>query len=405
MVNRIRVILFGCLLWATMTWLFGISKWVPNPFVMGAIVWAINGFGLSLVIPNSQSVIADFYSEDARGKAFGLFAFMGQIGGVLGSLYAVNMAGINTSSLRGWQIVMFSLAIMSTGIGLLNILFAKDPKDEKIQSLITGSNEEERQFLRELHSDDVERPNAKERSWGEIFKVVTSMIQIPTFCIIILQGVVGTMPWKALSTFLILYLQLIGMSNLQASVVFSVFMTGSAFGNWLGGFVGDKLSKISPNHGRIFGTQFSVFSGIPLTYLIFKLPKDNSPDTVALYCFVFIITGLLISWAAPCCNNPIFAEIVHPNDRNIIYAFDRCFEDGVASPVTYLVGLAAEEIWGFSGNASPSGDPVEDLARAKALGQALLWFSALPWTCCLVFYTGLHFTYRRDKKPRFDSNE
>jgi hypothetical protein len=46
-------------------------------------------------------------------------------------------------------------------------------------------------------------------------------------------------------------------------------------------------------------------------------------DVVALYGVVLLLFGLLTCWAAPACNNPIFAEIVPPSLRNIIYAFDR----------------------------------------------------------------------------------
>ncbi len=35
---------------------------------------------------------------------------------------------------------------------------------------------------------------------------------------------------------------------------------------------------------------------------------------------------MLTSWAAPACNNPLFAEIVPPDMRNLVYAFDRSFE-------------------------------------------------------------------------------
>ena len=34
-------------------------------------------------------------------------------------------------------------------------------------------------------------------------------------------------------------------------------------------------------------------------------------------------TCRLILQAGPCCNNPIFAEIVPPSMRNMVYAFDR----------------------------------------------------------------------------------
>lgn len=42
-----------------------------------------------------------------------------------------------------------------------------------------------------------------------------------------------------------------------------------------------------------------------------------------VYGGLLALMGVLISWAAPACNNPIFAEIVPPHLRNMIYSFDR----------------------------------------------------------------------------------
>ncbi len=55
------------------------------------------------------------------------------------------------------------------------------------------------------------------------------------------------------------------------------------------------------------------------------LPVERAWETpvVATYGALLLLFGLLTSWAAPACNNPIFAEIVPPSLRNIIYAFDR----------------------------------------------------------------------------------
>ena len=397
MTNRIRVILMGCLIWATMTWLFGISRWAPNPFAMGAIVWALNGLGLSFVIPNSQSVIADYYTADTRGRAFGLWMLNGSMGAMFGSLFATSVSGWNSHALRGWQLVMFTLSCLSGAIGWLNIHFARDPRDEEVRSSLQGTTEEEQKLIRGMKSD--EGVSSSCRSWSDIRAAILAVFRIPTFRIIILQGIVGSMPWKALASFMTLYLQLIGMSDIQAAMVTSVFLLGTAGGFWIGGAVGDRASLLSPNHGRIVACQFSVVSGIPLMVLIFKgLPKNGDYSSAALYALVFFVTGILISWAAPACNSPIFAEIVHPSTRNIIYSLDRCLEDALASPVSFLTGLAAERIWGFEGEATSTEDVVMNLEKAEALSAALVWFTVVPWTLCFIFYCGLHFTYRKDRR-------
>lgn len=153
---------------------------------------------------------------------------------------------------------------------------------------------------------------------------VLQVTQIPTFRVIIFQGILGSTPWNAL-VFLTVYLQLIGFSDVSASVVNSCFLAGAALGGVLGGFVGDWAAGINGNHGRIFACQFSVSMGIPFTVVLLKcLPFNGDPITVAMYATIMFFFGLMHVWAAPACNNPVFAEIVPAHLRNLVYAFDRC---------------------------------------------------------------------------------
>lgn len=59
-------------------------------------------------------------------------------------------------------------------------------------------------------------------------------------------------------------------------------------------------------------------------YTLQMLPYDASAVMAWVYGGLLAVMGILISWAAPACNNPIFAEIVPPHLRNMIYSFDRC---------------------------------------------------------------------------------
>lgn len=124
------------------------------------------------------------------------------------------------------------------------------------------------------------------------------------------------------------------------------------------------------------------------------LPASGEWWSVALYGALLLVMGATISWAAPACNNPIFAEIVPPHLRNLVsqkkrcaalsflcshacprarkgsavicwtlvelppsraavgclqvYAFDRSFEMAIAAMAAPLVGILAEQLFGFS---------------------------------------------------------
>jgi hypothetical protein len=78
------------------------------------------------------------------------------------------------------------------------------------------------------------------------------------------------------------------------------------------------------------------------------MPASGEWWSITLYGALLLVMGATISWAAPACNNPIFAEIVPPELRNLVYAFDRSFEMAIAAMAAPLVGILAEQLFGFS---------------------------------------------------------
>ncbi len=91
--------------------------------------------------------------------------------------------------------------------------------------------------------------------------------------------------------FLTLYLQLLGMGDGAASALMALFLGGSALGGLLGGWLGDFAAGVSPNHGRIVVCQFSVFAGVPFSFLLFKVSRP---------CCKVICKGVNIRLCSPC---------------------------------------------------------------------------------------------------------
>lgn len=221
------------------------------------------------------------------------------------------------------------------------------------------------------------------------------MLGIRSFQIIILQGVVGSLPWTAM-VFLTLWLQLLGFSDLTASTLMSCFHLGSAMGSALGGYIGDRMSILFPNNGRIYTAQVSVFLGIPFSFLLLEgLPSASAKGSFLVYAVVMFLMSLSISWCASGCNSPIFADIVPEDLYSKIYAFDRSFEGAVAATAAPMVGVISEKFFGFKGNAA-SGLGV-DTDNASSLGNSLFVCLVVPWLLCFLFYYGLHAFYARDR--------
>jgi len=377
--NRVAVISVGCGVWAATMAGFAFA----TTLAQGIAYWAVTGFGLCLVIPNVQSLTADLHAEADRGTAFGTLHLTSALGAALGGLYATNVGAARPFGWDGWRFAMLLLGVAAAAIGVVNLAASADPR------AIPGS------LRLAPPPGDVASRHRDKSFWKELWAV----LRVPTFAIIVAQGVVGNVPMAALA-FQTLYLQLLGMPPAWASVAVSAGMGAHALGGLLGGWLGDAAARCSPRHGRVAVAQASVLLGALATALMLRgLPRAGAVNAVAAYVVVFVIGGLLNAWPAPACNNPIFAEIVPAASRNLVYAFDRSFEMAVAAlaggPV---VSLVAMRVFGFDSHAAPTGDPAIDLPKAEALSRALLLTTALPWAACALAYTGAHFTYPADKR-------
>ena len=106
---------------------------------------------------------------------------------------------------------------------------------------------------------------------------------------------------------------------------------------------------------------------------------------------------MLITVQHPPHRVSVFAEIVPPHLRNLVYAFDRSFEMGISALGAPLVGVLAERWFGWDASSQEEAAGA-DLKNARALGNALLLCMVLPWFLSFVCYSGLHLTYPRDKE-------
>lgn len=85
--HRGTLISIGCVAWAGSCAVFATTQSIH----VARLSWACNGFGLSLVIPNAQSLVADLFVATSRGSAFGMLFLTAQFGAMLGGLFATNV--------------------------------------------------------------------------------------------------------------------------------------------------------------------------------------------------------------------------------------------------------------------------------------------------------------------------
>ncbi|GKV25362.1 hypothetical protein SLEP1_g34811 [Rubroshorea leprosula] len=377
--NRAHVIALGAFLWAAATFLVAIS----TTFFQVAISRGLNGIGLAIVTPAIQSLIADSTDESNRGTAFGWLTLTGGIGSVIGGLFSVLIASTSFMGIAGWRLAFHVVGMLSVIIGILVRLFAIDPR---LSGTENGAKENvpHQPFWSEVK---------------ELIKEAKSVIRIPTFQLLIAQGVSGSFPWSALS-FAPMWLELIGFSHEMTALLMTLFSVACSIGGLCGGMMGDFLAKHFPNGGRIILSQISAGSAVPMAaILLLALPDD--PSTSFKHGLVLFIMGLLISWNASATNNPIFAEIVPEKSRTSIYALDRSFESILSSFAPPVVGILAQHAYGYKPIPEGSSKSVEtetDRENAASLAKALYASIGLPMTICALIYSFLYCTYPRDRE-------
>jgi MFS family permease len=376
--SRKLILGIGCMIWGIFTVIFGFL----NGFLSMFFIRALTGLGLAVIFPTAQSLIADFFPKNKRGQAFGMLGLTTVLGSIVGTLIATLLGGSEAEpfmvgSIFGWRIVFWAIGGLSILLAILVWIFGKDP--------IRGGVEEVQ--IR------YEKKGEKRKSTLETYKKILTN---KTFVLIVLQGIAGTIPWNSIM-FIIFWLEEIRIDPFLAGISFAGVALGAAFGNLFGGYLGDKAAKKSPDKGRLIVAQISVFSGIPLMFLIFfiipryVLPLLKGGSLLGIFIVLGVITGFMISWSAPAANNPIMSELFEPEIRSSAFAVDRLFEGSIAASGTYLVALFANRIFNYS-------DAVRyTTENVLALSNALLLTTIIPWTICLMFYGFIYFTYPKDR--------
>ena len=140
--SRKKLLALGCYIWAFFTFLVAFS----TTFETMMLFRALSGIGLAVLYPTASSLLADYYPENLRGRAFGLLGLTGIMGAVIGTLYATSISDLIILGMEGWRFAFVSMAIISFILGLLIHIFGKDPlrgiSEEELTGLITKQTEE-----------------------------------------------------------------------------------------------------------------------------------------------------------------------------------------------------------------------------------------------------------------------
>ena len=310
----------------------------------------------------------------------------------------------------GWRFPLYVCAITGALIGALVYFCVSDPAKEA-----AGGG-----------GKDGEEEESVSATLRAVWQETQECMRIPTFWVIVGQGVAGSTPWAAWG-FSTLWLQLICFRSELAANIRAMFTVGNIFGTLFGGWLGDKASVMYPDHGRPWVAVVSVGIGVPLTYImLYVLPQgateEEAEELVPIWfdlrrspfplfrCSLvrhsscssslnlggrmafFFVYGFSIVWVVGV-NGPIFSEIVPPKYRTYIFSLDAAFELCLSSIGGPLSGYIASRAGFVDENIV-----VCDRVNGDALATGMVWVMTVPWTICACLYGVLHFTYPRDRR-------
>lgn len=360
--RRKTILVLGSVLQGVVTAGLASVSSVPSMIVLRSL----NGVMLASLRPIINGIVADATSESSRGNVYGWIQFSVNVGMVLISVVATPLSTCVVAGVQGgWRLAHLGVGAVSVAVGVVVALGMTEPEHRRAAGEGRGAAIEElRRLLRYL--------------------------RMPTFCILVIQGCFGCIPWNALS-YQTLFFQVGGLSGFQASMLQSINLCAGALGGLLGGVLADRCARRCPSHGRVVVAQISVFAGIPVAWLIFMVPTPQVGAFV-WYLALMVTLGLTTTWCMPGVNLPILSEVVSEG-RSAIMAWQGALEGSCGAIFgNAAVGVLAEHVFGYDLQKAGAENP----DNLHALGEALMWTSLLPWLVCLAFYSLLHWSYPRD---------
>merc|ERR1712174_41844 len=322
----------------TMTFAQGLATLIMCFFVnnraMMYLLRGINGACLAGLLPVANSIVADRFDDEVRGRMFALMNMSRGLGGTLfGALYSITSewctgdgrwescalpppgcASVTppcdcNSGFLGWQ---YSFIATGTACMLFApvIYFKMNPPPVVIKNVAQAG---ENIVLSELKA------------------LAKLLCNTPTFLILVVQGCFGGLPWSALQ-FRGFFFETAGLTKEEVTLIMTTIGFVGIFGGGFSGWLSDRLTMIWPMHGRIFNAEFSVYGGIPFAFFTFSSWAAPSDDNAFVYFFTLqVLMHLICGGVGGGTNAPILSQLAEPEERALVIAWQASLEGSIAA--------------------------------------------------------------------------
>lgn len=372
----------------------------------------LNGISIGMLVPSLQALMGDMHTAANRGKAFGYLNFTGITGSIVGGTLATILAAGVYWGMDGWRLAFLLWTAYLVVIIIGFVLFAAEGLDEV--------DYKKGQKLAEL-ADKPLMDQLRQQA-GEAWAKVLVILSVPTLQVIIIPQAVGLLPWMAMSGWVTFYLEAMGFTNTATAVMILVTGLGFACGSLLGGVLGDWAESVDRYRGRIALAQITILLGtIVFVFDLQVLPRllDGTDKLTAGLCYAICLffTGIVtIGGTGAACNLPIILSCLSASHRTSGVAIERFFGSVMASFAVPLVGVIAQNYFGYHLDedqiANPSTEAGGDTIfhpyahrRAVVVGDAITLVAVVCWVFCICIWSILYFTYPADRLSESEEEE
>merc|ERR1712203_673820 len=358
----------------------------------------------------ANSIVADRFDDEVRGRMFALMNMSRGLGGTLfGAVYSITsewctsqgrwescplpQPGVDcevvdvpectcTAGFFGWQ-----WSFIVTGVTCMlfaPVIYTKmNPPPVAIKNV---GNSSENIVLSELRA------------------LAKLLCNTPTFLILVVQGCFGGLPWSALQ-FRGFFFETAGLTKEEVTTIMTTIGFVGIFGGGFSGWLSDRLTMIWPMHGRIINAEFSVYGGIPFAFLTFSSTFAPSAESAFVYFFTLqVLMHLICGGVGGGTNAPILSQLAEPEERALVIAWQASLEGSVAA-FGPMIFVTLNKAFGYDPDCNNKCEKPatcgSDEENTVAAGRALVFTSSVPWVICGLLYTSLHWVYPRDMERIF----
>jgi len=365
---RFQLMITAAIIWGSTTF---VSAFAPAFWVL-CVSRAVTAAALGAILPISQGIVADLVPAVYRGRMFALLTVFGGVGAGGALLLATYISGDMIGGLRGWRWIVVGIAALSLLAACAIYLCAVEPR--RLYPTVPLSCQTANDTMR-------------------------YMSNVPTFILLVIQGLFGLVPWSAFSGFGPLWLQYSGLDKSQTSLALVCFGVGNGLGELLGGVLGDLATQWSPDTGRARVAQISNTCGITIALLMFVI-VPSAKESFGAVLVLLLLFGLTASWCGSGVKTPMLAEIVPHRMMVSVMGMDYGLEHASSAIFGSLVsGVLAQHVFGYEASPADFADMPVTLREnnAKALSHSMVWMMIVPWVVCVGLWSLICFTYPQDR--------